>query len=169
MLYNIDSLVSAQVNFLTAEKARLYKSASIGTKQDDSTYTPIDTSAWKNELEIFTQLNVINRPSYKGNYLIHDGLFDPSSNLTVKAYSSTKDLPVKYLRIFYQESLQKPRKIEALYNDKNEMYTSARLLSMEFRQLNNKSILTSYSVQGGQHMILSDSVSFLIKGKIIID
>jgi hypothetical protein len=167
-LYNIDSLVSAQVDYLSSKKATLYKTASIGREKDDSVYVPKDTLAWKNELDIFRQLHVINKPINRDYYIIDDGLFDPSSNLTVKAFSAIENLPVRYLRIFYQESIRKPRKIEALFHDQNELYKSGRLLIMEFQQINNKSVLTSYAIEGGQKMILSDTVAFLIKGKITI-
>jgi hypothetical protein len=167
-LYNVDSLISAQVNFLSAKKATLYKTASISGHKDDSVYVPVDTLAWKNELEIFSQLQAINKPINREFYMVDDGLYDPSSNLTVKAISATENLPVRYLRIFYQQSIVKPRKIEALIQDQNELFKSGRVLLMEFQQIDNKSVLTSYSIDGGQKMIFGDSVGFFIKGKIII-
>jgi hypothetical protein len=124
--------------------------------------------AWRNELEIFSQLQVINKPINREFYIIDDGLFDPSSNLTVKAFSATENLPVRYLRVFYQESISKPRKIEALYDDRNQLYKSGRILEMEFQQIDNKSVLTSYAIEGGQKMILGDSVAFVIRGVITI-
>jgi hypothetical protein len=168
-MYNIDSLVLAQVKNLAAERATLHKSAVIGLQKDDSVFTPSDTSAWLNELDIFRQLDVINRPINRDNYIIDDGLFDPSSNLTVKAFSAVENLPVRYLRIFYQESIHKPRKIEALYDDQNALYKSGRSLLMEFNQVNNKTVLTAYTISGGQKMIMGDSVTFLIKGNIVVD
>jgi hypothetical protein len=168
-LYHIDSLVSAQVKLLADSKARLYKQATIGAVTDDSTYIPADTIGWNNELAIFRQLHAINKPINKDNYIVDDGLFDPRSNLTVKAFSSRIDLPVRYIRVFYQKSLDSPRKIEALYNDENNLSKTGRLLTMEFQQVKNKNVITSYTVEGGQKMIFGDTVAFHIKGKIIID
>ena len=167
-MYNIDSLVTAQINFLSDNKARLEKTAFISGQKDDSVYVPSGRLAWKNELEIFSQLQAINKPINRDYYIIDDNLFDPSSNLTVKAFSAIEKLPVRYLRVFYQESIQKPRKIEALYHDENELYKSGRKLIMEFRQINNKSVLTSYMIEGGEKMLLGDTVSFFINGNIII-
>ena len=167
--YDIDSLVSGQVNYLTEIQAGLFKEALLGGKADTVTFTPADTVGWTKELEIFRKLNEINKPVNKGRYEIRDGLMDPGSNLTLKVFKSKEPLPVTYLKIYYQGNISKPRKIEALYDEENRLYKSARLLSMQFQQLGNQSVLSSYSVKGGQKMVFGDSVAFYISGKILID
>jgi hypothetical protein len=169
-LYPVDSLLTKQVNTLTALKATLTKQAVISQKSDSKKYTPADTLAWITELEIFRQLDVINKPVSRSSYLVNDGLYDPGSNLTVKAFTdTTDDLPVKYLRVYYDRSVFAPRKIEAYYKDENSLYQSSRLLLLEFQQINNTPVLTSYAIEGGQKMILSDTVTFSVKGKITIN
>ena len=167
--YPVDSLISGQANHLTERRAGLFKEALLSGKTDTVTYVPADTAAWLNELGIFRKLDVINKPVNKENYLVNDGLFDPGSNLTVKAFTSLKKLPVVYLKIYYQGSIEKPRKIEALYDEANPLYKSARLLSMHFAQIDNTTVLTSYSIKGGQKMIFGDTVAFYISGKILVD
>jgi hypothetical protein len=167
-LFNMDSLVSEQIHYLTEHQEKLHKTAMINGVKDDSVFTA-DTTTWKNELEIFRQLQSINKPVNRGRYIVDDGLFDPASNLTVKAFTDTTGLPVRYLRVFYQESIVKPRKIEALYDNKNPLYSSSRLLTLEFGHFKNRVILSSYMIEGGQQMKLGDSVMFKIKGEVILD
>lgn len=166
--YAIDSLVNAQVNLLTDAKARLKKEVGLGEKMDTTTIIP-DSIAWVKELDIFRQLQIINKPLNQKSYRVEDGLHDPASNLSIKAFTTSDDLPVRFMRIYYQHSIDKPRRIDASYDVENRLYASARLISMEFRQVNNKTILNSYSISGGQKMVLGDSVNFFIKGRIFID
>ena len=170
--YNIDSLVTGQVYHLTRINARLSKEALLSGETDTVTYTPADTTAWIKELEPFSKLNEINKPVNRGQYEVTEGL-DRGSNLTVKAFQSKSEseaeLPIVYLKIYYQGNIAKPRKIEALYDEDNLLYKSARLLSMHFQQVGSETVLTSYSVRGGQKMILGDSVAFYISGKILVD
>lgn len=167
--YPIDSLVSGQVQYLTSIRAGLFKEAFLGGKTDTITFARADTNVWKRELEIFQSLDEINKPVNKENYQVSDGLFDPGSNLTVKAFESRKELPVVFLKIYYQGNINKPRKIEALYDEENLLFESARFLSMHFQQIDNRTVLTAYSVKGGQQMIFGDSVAFYISGKVLVD
>jgi len=167
--YPIDSLISAQILHLTEIKAGLFKEALLSGKTDTLTYIPADTLAWMNELDVFSKLNILNKPVNKGSYLVDDGLFDPGSNLKVKAFTSLKKLPVVFLKIYYQGDITKPRKIEALYDEGNPLFKSARLLSLYFQQIENETVLTSYAIKGGQKMIFGDTVTFYISGKVLVD
>lgn len=164
-LYNIDSLVTEQIRLLATTKPTLEKHAVLGSGTDTLAYVP-DSTQWNKELEIFRQLDVMNKPVNRAYYLVDDNLYDPGSNLTVKAFTALEPLPVRSVRVFYDTDILQPRKIEAIYDEENTLYKSSKNLLLEFQQIDNKNLLTSYSIDGGQKMILSDSVTFSVKGRI---
>lgn len=165
VFYPIDSLVSSQVIALSESNAILRKEAMLGSASDTAIATP-DSLGWSEELNIFRQLDVINRPVNVGTYRITDEEVDPGSNLTIKEFVSTTDQPVRYLRIYYDRSIDRPRKIEALYREENALYRSTREMAMEFQQLDNTLVLTSYAILGSQKMVFEDSITFAVRGKV---
>lgn len=165
--YPMDSLMQAQVEYLTTSKALLTKKAEIDGTEETSSFTPPDSTAWAHELNIFSELNVINNPVNTGNYVVENGL-DNNSNLSIRSFTGKTTLPVVYLKIFYLENLSGIRRIEALYREENSLLKGSRLLILEFQEIHRKTILTSYSIEGSQKMFLGDSVQFLVKGTIAI-
>ena len=166
--YSIDSLVHAQVVYLTKSKAVLTKKAEIDGKEEAVSFTPTDTTSWANELAIFSALAEINKPINAGRYTIENGVRDPNSNLLIRSFISTSVLPVVYLKLFYLDGSSLLRRVEALYREENTLLKGSRLLLMEFQQINNEAILTSYSIEGSQKMLLSDPVQFSIKGTVTL-
>src|SRR5687767_4794124 len=166
-LYDVDSLIQTQIKYLKAYKASVEKRALLDGVQNVTTITPKDSSDWSEELAIFLELNVINKPSNKASYKIEDTL-DDRSNLNIKSFTSTEELPVTFLKLYYYRSLDQLRKVEAQYSEANALYKSTRFLTMEFEQILNKTLLTSYAVTGGQKMFLDDSVQYSIRANIAV-
>jgi hypothetical protein len=164
--FNIDSLITSQVIDLSALHASLTKAGTINAVKQDTVLTALDTAAWRRELDIFSEIELFNKPAYRVSYEVNDGLRDASSNLTIRAFQTTEDLPVRYVKLFYLDNLTKLRKIEALYQQDNALMKTQRKLVMEFSDVYNKNILTSYSVEGGQKMFAGDSVHFVINGTV---
>jgi len=167
-LYPIDSLLQAQANYLSARKAHLKKIVLLGGKEEEISLSPKDIIAWRNELEIFTALDVINKPINRSYYSIED-LSDSRSNLKVKAFTTTEDLPVRYIKIYYYQSPNKLRRLEAQFKESNSLYTSLRDLTMDFQQFGDTIVLTSYNIVGGQKMLLDDTVQYHITGSLALN
>ncbi len=161
-----DSLVTNQVKVLSLAKASILKQARIDGNQDETTFTP-DSTLWENELDIFRQLEIYERPAYRDAYEIKDGISDGKSNLTVRSYHALKSIPVRDLKFYYHDQFQHLKKIEATYQEQNTLYTTWRTLQMDFEEVNGKSVLSSYGIRGIQKMILSDSIKFSIHSKVI--
>lgn len=164
--YNIDSLLQDQIQFLTTKQAGLRKQAEINQVNQDTIFVPADSAAWANELDIFSEIGMINKPINRGNYDVIDGQADSTSNLTVRTYSANKSLSIIYLKTFYQDTPKKLRKIEAFYQQKNSLLASSRKFVLEFTDIYDKNILTSWSIDGHQKMFIGDSVRFTISCSI---
>ncbi len=167
-LYSMDSLVSKQARYLIHHHATLNKITQLGPQNEKVSLKPNDTVAWKKELEIFQVLDVINKPVNKDLYKIEQ-YADSRSNLRVRSFTTSEKLAVKFVKIYFQRIPQRIRKVEASYQESNALYHSVRLLSMEFEQLRDTAVLTSYSITGGQRMFLDDSVRYYIKGTVKLE
>ncbi len=169
--YPVDSLVEAQVFYLYESNAKLTKTATIGANHEQTT-TAKDTTGWRHELAVFAQLDDINRPSNAAMYNVETASPDVTSNLLVYALEAKDDpdhpIPVMLFKVYYLGSRENIRKIEGLYREENSLLTSSRRLSMNFENINNKIVLTSYSVAGSQKMLMGDSVQYSVTGMITL-
>jgi len=166
--YALDSLLNEQTKFLSETKAKLTKTAQIDGQEETKSYIPKSDTAWRYELDVFAALNDINKPGSVGKYKTQQNVKDVKSNLLVYSIESTEKMPVMFLKVYYLETLSNIRRIEGLYQEENSLLKNSRQLSMEFQNINNKIILTSYSVTGDQKMILGDTVRFSVNGMVTI-
>jgi len=172
-LYNADSLITAQVAYLGEHKARLHKATKLGQRESEAATVPAGATGWENELDIFRQLESINKPVNRAQYTVEKSS-DAKSNLEVRIFTGTAkpgepvEMPVKYLKVYYQNTPDNIRKIEAQYDEANTLYKGSRFLRMEFQQVYNKTVLTSYSITGGQKMFMGDSVNYDINAFVTI-
>lgn len=173
-LFDVDSVINAQVQYLSNQHAAISKTSSLGDSSSSVSTIPKDTTAWKSELEIFNVLDLINKPINRNAYTIENQP-DTKSNLLVRTFvikpslsADEKDVPIEYLKIYYQDSLEKIRKIEGQYRESSMMYKTSQFLNMEFQPVNDKMILTSYSISGGQKLFMGDSVQYKISTSVTL-
>lgn len=159
--FDIDSLINQQLVYLNKSGATLTKMASIDGSSDTTTLRP-DSITWANELEVFRQLDLINKPVYTGAYEIEEGVKDVNSNLLVKSFKAKKSAPIRSLKLFYQSNPEKLRKVEAQLIEQNSLYFTTRKFLIELDDVNGKLILSKTRIKGVQKMILRDSVNFAI-------
>jgi hypothetical protein len=164
--FNVDSLISAQVIYLTELNSDLLKNAFMDGKSDSVFIKNLDTTAWQKELEIFHQLDLNNKPINKENYTIKKGVPDPESDLFICEYTAKNKQPLSTVKIYYQGNLLNPKKIEGEIFERNGLYSSTQHLRLILNEIQSQTLLTHYEITGGQRMILGDSVQFKIKGVI---
>ena len=169
ILYPIDSLLNAQVHFLAKSQATLTKVMALDSQRTESVFKLADTTAWQKELEIFQMLDAINKPINRDLYH-HNSYADARSNLTVEAFTtSASHVPVQQLKVFYQQTPRRIKRLEGVYREMNSLYQGTRFLTMEFQQLAGQPILTAYSIEGGQKMVFRDSVHYSISGALVFN
>jgi len=163
-LVDIEGLVEDQVELLSQGSRVLDKIADMNGEKSDSTFMP-SKAGWASELEIFRELDLINKPANRDDYMIQDPLDDPHSNLHIRQISSNK-AKVQFLKIYYRDSLNHLKRLEASLAEKNLLFGTRRNLSLEFDEEDGRPVLIRYSVSGYQKMILSDTVWFSMNGHI---
>ena len=163
--FDFDSLVHVQILKLEETKPGVRKKTSLTKKSDSVTFTP-DTAQWKHELDAFQQLDVINKPLYKGNYERID-FADDHSNLLVRLYRAKIKSPVPEVKFFFQDNFKKLKRIEAVFMEGNVLYATSRKMTLEFDEQHGMQMISRYQVQGFQKMIFSDRVLFSIEGRLI--
>jgi hypothetical protein len=163
--FPIDSLLHAQATLLTEARATLIKKAQMNGHEETIALTPADTTAWMKELDIFSSLNSLNKPAFLSNYTMTEQA-DEKTNLTARTFTGNASLPVAWLTIRYQNLPRNIRRIEALYREESLLIKGSRMMILEFKELNNKITLTSYSIEGGQEIVLGKPVEFSLSGTI---
>lgn len=164
VFYDIDSLVSLQIANLKNSHYELSKFVEIDGKQETVRYVP-DSTQWATELDIFRQLDDINKASFRDAYVMSDSR-DSNSNLTIREIRAQRPTPVSVVRFYFLQNPSDLRKIEAVWNEENALYKDTRRLTMEFEPSNRVHLVHRYRVEGFQKMVMDDSVRFVIAGEI---
>lgn len=160
--FDFDSLVSEQVKSMA--KSKWKKIFRLNQKSDTVVIQPDSMRA---ELDIFTQLDVINKPIFKNRYSVEEKK-DVHSNLLVRSYRFREDemdklkSPVPLVEFYFYNQFSDLRKIVSVINEKNLLLNSSRQLSLEFEEGNQKKIV-AYEIKGFQKMLLADSVILSIR------
>lgn len=162
--FDFDRLIDDQISQLSQRMRVLDKEAAMSDVKSDSTFLP-SGKGWESELEIFRELEIINKPAYQMAYKVEDPVEDTKSNLKIRQYSSAAS-PVSLVKFYYQNEFERLRKIEADIVENNLLYTNSRTLVMEFDEVDGKPLLIKYTMNGFQKMVLSDPVRFSVSGAI---
>lgn len=154
-VYNIDSLISVQ---LTSLKGReLIKSVTINGKSEETKFAP-DSLQWVYELEIFKQIDQVNKAEFRATYVTNEAR-DVSSNLMVREFKAQGES----LKLYFLRSLNDVRKIEATLVEDNSLYTDTKKLTLEFER---NHLLQRYRIEGHQKMAMNDSLKFVVAGVV---
>jgi hypothetical protein len=159
--FDFDSLINGQVAGLLKAQSTISKKSMINGKKDDSSFVP-DSLKLANELDVFRQLDLINKPLYRNAYEIKDGEKDTKSNLLIRSYTAKSPSPVPFVKFYYRSFPRELKKIESVFHEENALYDTRRNLLLEFDDSSGSLLLNSYQLSGTQKMILNDTVNFSV-------
>ena len=163
--FDFDRLIDDQISELSQRKRVLDKTADMEGVHSDTTFLP-SGKGWASELEIFRELEKINKPTYRKSYALTDPVKDTKSNLLIRRYSAPSE-PIPLVEFYYQSEFSHLKKIEASIKEKNLLYTTHRVLKMEFDEgEDGRPLLIRYSLNGFQKMFLRDTVQLSMQGQI---
>ena len=157
--FDINGLVDEQVKLLESISPSIYKEATINGKMESSTLSPDDSAQWAKELIIFKSAD-INRSILIDSYQVSKS---SKKGNTIITYSSLypKKTEVDTLTIELGPN-QKPAKIRANLDNRNELFDSAKTLEMNFSSKQDTCLLSSFSTKGWQKMISKDTASYQV-------
>ena len=165
--YNLDSLVSEQVQLLARSGAKLKKKALINAREEEETLEP-DSLMWENELSILREID-LNKPIYQTRYSIKDGLSDRFSNLKIREYTALDSkLDIRYLKIYYLGNISRLKKIETSFRSKNPLFYTQKQVKAEFEEIRGKPVLSGYKFLETQKLIFLDTLRFKLYSQVFL-
>lgn len=165
-LFNVDSVLAHQAELLSRKHAILTKQVALHGKESETVLENLDSATWREELRIFENIESINKSVNKEAYSVVDRIGNVNNNLLTKSISTEQPLAVKLLQLHYLKSPDHLRHISAEVEHRNWMYSSSRLLDLNFQDIAQDILLVGYRIRGSQKVLLRDSVVFDIKATI---
>jgi hypothetical protein len=159
--YDIEGLVEEQLLLLDSIGPSLLKTATINGLPEKTTFTPTD-SIWRKELEIFRSAD-INKPRLLDSYLKTEANNEGVSSI-IYISKFPKSTLADSIRITFVDDL--PSQIYASLRSQNTLFKSSKKLKLEFSNVHDRQIITSYSVAGWQKMVSKEATQFEITGQI---
>lgn len=157
---DLDSLISSQLVALTKANVNISKKASMG-QSETTGVAKGDSASLSHELDIFRQIDIINKPLFRDQYVVLTAP-DTKSNLTVQSFEPKIQSPIRYVKLYYLNDVSHLKKIEARYEEENSLYYTRRDYVLEFNEYHKSALLVRSNVQGIQKMIMNDSVTFSV-------
>ena len=115
-------MIDRQVDQLSSEQRHLTKVAVMD--QINRILRSCQPEAFGPVVEIFMELELVNKPAYKNAYALQDSIDDPSSNLYIRQYAAP-GAPVPLIRLFYRDK-DHLKRLEATMLETNLLYSTER-------------------------------------------
>ena len=161
--FDLKGLLEGQIVLLDSLRPTLEKTTQIDDEREKQSLQP-DSAGWARELEIFFEAD-INEPILRDAYQLKEEA--PGDSLRIASYeaSDLENAEIKFLKVYYLPEADRLRYITAAFSEKNALYSSDRLLKLEFEAFKDQTVLTRYSIEGTQKMLLKDTILYKVQGE----
>jgi hypothetical protein len=157
--YDLKGFITQQITELKKRKPLVAKQMRVGETSESAQTTDID---WGKELDLFAQAD-LNKKAYLSSY----DTSNPDPNTVIYALKSGEKLPVKFLKITLDATHQKPARIEAQLSEDNQLYDSAKTLTLTATMRpEGVWMVKTYEISGFQHLALTDKKAFRVVGVV---
>ncbi|SDL82040.1 hypothetical protein [Siphonobacter aquaeclarae] len=147
--FDLKGYLDQQIAWLEKNKPMVRKEVIVSEESDRLLTKDVD---WKKELDLFLQAD-LNKPAFARSYMA-----DTLSAATVSyRLREGEQLPVQFLEVI-RDSTGIPRKIKASLLDKNYLFESERILTLETRA----GRLSAYQIEGFQQLFFGEPKPFKI-------
>lgn len=158
--YDVAGFVKRQIADLSAGKPTVSKAVQINDKRSRQITRDLN---WNRELDLFSQAD-INKPALRSSYQITrpDSL---TYQYTLK--KSEERLTVRSLQVWLDPATHQPRRIEAVLQTSNPLYSSERHLLLESGPTHDRRWrVQRYKLSGFQKLSYFDKNAFVVEGSI---
>ena len=145
---NVDSLLDYHIRNLRSGDYSLEKVSRVGNHKA-TTSTHSKEINWSNELEAFRLISLINKPIYSDRYEVREAP-DEKSNLTIKSWTAKEPLPITSLKVFFLKQPYQIKRMEAVIEQSNFVFSSSKELSLDFHVLGTRPTPGGYKISGQQ-------------------
>ncbi|MCG8307769.1 MAG: hypothetical protein MI975_10305 [Cytophagales bacterium] len=161
--YDINGLVDEQIHWLSSISPSVSKTATINGKKEQRRIRPMDSVGWAKELTIFKSAD-INRSILSDSYSIAESI---DSNATRVVYQSKYPASTEVEELVIElDKNRKPVRIHARLDNSNELFNSAKIIELNFRDVEGRRLISSYHTEGWQKMISKDTASYVVRSEI---
>ncbi|HAA15800.1 MAG TPA: hypothetical protein DCE41_30455 [Cytophagales bacterium] len=160
--FDLSGFLDLQVEQLSSIDLQLNKSTLLGEDTDQFS-SVLQKEEWDQEFRFFYEVD-INQSILLDQYAPS---LQKNGGAMITRYSpkETMENGVQWLEIIQTGGVV--TQVSAFTFDKNALYTTQRMLEMNFEDKGGKAHLTDYEVKGFQKMVLKDTVNYSIQGTVL--
>ncbi|GAB3690027.1 hypothetical protein GCM10027592_07020 [Spirosoma flavus] len=158
--YDVVGFVQKQIAGLSAQKPLVNKTVAINENRNQQNTHDIN---WAHELELFVQAD-INKPALRNSYVITR---PDSATYQYTLKPEEEHLAVQSLTVQLDTTSRQPRRIEAVMQTSNPLYSSERHVLLESGPAAGREWqIKHYKLSGYQKLPYFDKNEFLVEGRV---